>query len=156
MRLGQALLWVIDPASAYMRSQGPSRPRGPAFRGGAAFGPGVEGGARQATDEEREDLRGRHEADGAEDQQRHSSGDLDPEDLRDAVQELAARAETTLRVGATTLTARLITFWHGDAILDIRLTGESIEGSTLARVARERSVDDEDRFAGYIRRALDT
>ena len=156
MRLGQALLWIFDPASAYMRSQSPVRPRGPVFRGGAAFGPGVEGGARRATDEELEDLRGRHEVDEAEDQRRDSSGDLDPEALRRAIQELAARAETTLRVGATTLTARLVTFWHGDAILEIRLTGAGIEGSTLARVSRERRVDDEHLFAEYIRRALDT
>lgn len=155
MRLGQALVWIIDPASAYMRSQTRGRPPGPVFRGGAFFGPGVEGGARQATDDELDDLRGQHEVNRTEDRRRHSSADLDPADLRGAAQELAAHAETTLRVGATTLTARLITFWHGDAVLEIRLTGASIEGSTLARVRRERRVDDEHLFAGYLRRALD-
>jgi hypothetical protein len=156
MRLGRAFLRIVDPASAYMQSQGPGRPRGPVLRRAALFGPGVEGGARQATAEELEEIRARHEVGKVEDERRHTSGDIDPDALQDAVRELIRHRETTLRRGSTKLSARLVTFWHGDAILDIRVAGPSLGASHLSRVSRQRRAEDEQVFAEYIRRALNT
>jgi hypothetical protein len=156
MRLGQAFLRIVDPASAYMQSQGPGRRRGPVFRGAAVFGPGVEGGARQATPEELEEIRARHELGKAEDERRHTSGDIDPDALHDAVRDLVRHRETTLRRGSTKLTARLVTFWHGDAILDIRVAGPGPGASHLSRVSRQRRAEDEQVFAEYIRHVLKT
>jgi hypothetical protein len=61
-----------------------------------------------------------------------------------------------LRGGSIMLTARLITFWQGDAVLDIRVTCPGIASSGLSRVTRQRGAEDEEDFAEYIRDALNT
>jgi len=149
-------LSIVDPASAYMEAQGPRRRRGPMFRGGAGYGPGVEGGARQATPEELSQMRARHEVDEPQDEPRHASDDIDPDALRRLVRDLIRQQETEWRSGSTMLTARLVTFWRGDAVLDIRVTGPSMVTTGLSRVPRHRSAADEEVFAEYIRNALTT
>ena len=130
VRLGQAFPRLVDPASTYMQSQSPGRPRQPGFRGAAVFGPGVEGGPRQATLEETEEMRARNGVGAAKGERRQASPEIDPDAVHDAVAELVRHRETTLRWGATELTARLVTFWRGDAILDIRVTGPGLRVAT--------------------------
>jgi len=84
MQLPRPLVKVIDPATAYMQARSP-RPSGPAFRGGAIFGPGVPGGARQATFQELEEMRAHTEAARYEDASRERPS-VDP-----AVTSAAAR-----------------------------------------------------------------
>jgi hypothetical protein len=48
MQLPRLLVKVIDPAGVYLQDSSPRLP-GSLFRGGAVCGPGVPGGARQAT-----------------------------------------------------------------------------------------------------------
>jgi len=58
MQLPRWIVKVIDPVTVYMQDSSP-RLKGPMFRGGAVFGPGVPGGARQATPEELDEMRAR-------------------------------------------------------------------------------------------------
>jgi hypothetical protein len=125
-------------------------------RGGAVYGPGVEGGARQATPEELAEIRARHEDDESQGERGYASGDIDPEALRQAVQDLMLGRETKWRGGSDTLTARLVTFWRGDAVLDIRVTGPGIASSDLTRVTRQRCAADDEVFAEFLRHALTT
>lgn len=145
---------IVDPASAYMDRQGPGRRRWPVFQGGAVFGPGVEGGARQATAEELEWLSAPQEVETAEDEWRHTSDGIDPDSISDAVRELLRQGETTLQGGSTRLTARLVTFWRGDAVLDIRVTSPGVGRGSQTRVSRLRSAGDEQAFAEFIRDTL--
>ncbi len=156
MRWRQVFLRIVDPASAYMQSQGTGPTRRPLFRGAAVFGPGVEGGARQATPAELAEIRSLHELNKADDALRRTPVDVDPAALRGAVRELVRHRETTLRQDSITLTARLVTFWHGDAVLDIRWTGPDLGGSHLSRVSRRRSPDDDQVLMEHLRRALNS
>jgi hypothetical protein len=126
------------------------------FRRAAVFGPGVDGGARQAAPEELDEIRACHEVDDPKDERRYSRGDIDPDALRRAAGELIRHGEATLRGDSIMLTARLITFWRGDAVLDIRVTGPGIASSGLSRVTRQRGAEDEEALAEYIRDALST
>ena len=156
VRMDVLFLSIVDPASAYMEAQGPRRRRGRTFRGRAVFGPGVEGGARQAGPEELAEIRARHDADDAQDERRHDPLEVDSDALRQAVRELILHGKTEWRGGSVTLTARLVTFWHGDAVLDVRVTSPGMATTGLARVPRQRSAADDEVFAEYIRNALIT
>ena len=85
-----------------------------------------------------------------------SSELIDPDDLHDAVRELVGHGKTTWGRGSTLLSARLVTFWHGDAVLDIRVTSPSQGGSTLCRVSRQRGTYDEQALTSSLRDALAT
>lgn len=97
MQLPRPLVKVIDPATAYMQARSP-RPSGPVFRGGAIFGPGVPGGARQATFQELEEMRAHTEAARYEDAM-HERPSVDPAVTSAAARQLIDRGRTTLRSG---------------------------------------------------------
>lgn len=141
VRLPAPLLRLIDPASGYFDRHVPGTAGdGPVFRGGAVFGPGVPGGSRQATDEERAAL--------AEDAARHLS---DHEaalaearrrwapQLEGAARELLATGATTILLGARTVEARLVGFWHGDSVLHTWTRGPEEHGETLSRISRDHA-----------------
>jgi len=124
---------VFDPAGAYMRRSSP-RHRGPVYRGGVVYRPGVPGGARQATEDELrqwrsetpcydwaaafEEVRGRH---GAE--------------LRRAADRVLAGERVTFVWSAGELVPYLIRFWRGDSVLEI--DHRAVSGARLG-ISRSR------------------
>jgi hypothetical protein len=94
MQLPRLLAKVIDPAGVYMQGRSPRRP-GPIFSGGAVFGPGVPGGARQATCQELVEMRAQ-----AETVRREFEGvsrrPVDPSIVSHAAHELIERGTTAM------------------------------------------------------------
>jgi hypothetical protein len=154
------LIGLIDPASREFerdrRSHGLAPPRGRSFRGGAVMGPGIPGGARQATPEElaimsvKGDRRRRHE-EGVLAQVLAENG----EQLRSTARELLANGRAGVAIAAVTLDAELLTFWRGDRILRIRRsTSETSAGSSLVRLPRRDRPDSEATVALYLASSL--
>jgi hypothetical protein len=140
VKLPWPLLWLVDPAGAYWARRTPE-PDGPAYRGGAVFGPGVPGGSRQATDEELgtmalwapplED----DEASLADVQHRWS-----PE-LRQAADRLLAVGTVTFQLDAHAVRARIVRFWRSDSLLETETRSAHGEGASRTRIPRRPEPD---------------
>jgi len=154
MQLPRPLVKVIDPATAYMQAPSP-RPSGPAFRGGAIFGPGVPGGARQATFQELEEMRAHTEAARYEDASRERPS-VDPAVTSAAARQLIDRGRTTLPSGDRELTAHVVTFWHGESVLQIAVDGPGIGSSSMSRVSRKLTAEHQQILTSYLTDALQT
>ncbi len=107
---------LIDPAGAYFAQHSPAR-RGPVFSEAAVFGPGVQGGSRQATEQE---IRERSTPTGQR--------PFDEVDLRSllasdavaqAVADLFSSGSTVLESATFQVRARVVRFWRGDSILEL-------------------------------------
>ncbi len=132
MELLRWLVKVIDPVTAYMQGTAPRR-TGPMFRGGAVFGPGVPGGARQATPEELDQMRAEATAAGRREPPRETARDVD---LTNAAEQLLDHGRTTIRIVEGELTANIVTFWHGDSILHISVHANDRDYSSYSRIPR--------------------
>jgi len=110
MQLPRWIVKVIDPVTVYMQDSSP-RLKGPMFRGGAVFGPGVPGGARQATPEELDEMRARA---CAVPRRETSHEYLAGPEVTTHAQQLMDQGRTTLRSGERESSASIVTFWHGD------------------------------------------
>src|SRR5664280_827622 len=124
MQLPRFLVKMIDPGTVYMQDRSPRRP-GPIFRGGAVFGPGIPGGARQATYQELVEMRAQ-----AETARREFEGvsrrPVDPSITSHAAHELIERGTTTMHVGNRELIAHVVRFWRGESVLEITVAGLSL------------------------------
>lgn len=147
---------VIDPAQVYFDEHRLDRGPGhqPVHRGAAAFGPGVPGGSRPATDAERAALaeeaarhRTDHEADLADVVQRRG-----PE-LHRAADELLATGATELVLGDRTVHARLVRFWRGDSVLETTTEAPQVSGRSLTRISRDPRRGGRDVLAAYLANA---
>jgi hypothetical protein len=115
------LVGIFDPAGRYMFKHGlphPPRQRGKRFVGGAAFGPGVPGGARQATAEQLASLpervrqsRARYHIALEAARSRWS------EQAMACAGELLATGTAVLSVDGGEVRGQLIRFWRGDSVL---------------------------------------
>lgn len=132
MELPRWIVKVIDPVTAYMQGTTPRR-TGPMFRGGAVVGPGVPGGARQATPEELDQMRAEATAAGRREPPRETARDVD---LTNAAEQLLDQGRTTIRIVEGELTANIVTFWHGDSILHISVHANDRDYSSNARIPR--------------------
>jgi hypothetical protein len=137
MALPWPVLWLIDPAGAYWERRTPT-PSGPTFVGGAVFGPGVPGGSRQATPEEL-DAMALDARPGVEQYER----DLEdaarrwaPE-LRAAADRLVEDGRARLQLGGIDVDARVVRFWRGDSLLEIRHRRPGGEGESRTRIPRQ-------------------
>lgn len=134
MELPLFFLKIINPADVYFRRQAP-KSVGPVFRGGAVYGP--EGG-RQATEEE---IR-------AFDKLAQGSGRSRHDDVAAAMQlyggrltagtaELLAGRPFSFDCIDGRIEARIIRFWRGDSILDVRHQNHQQHGGHgLVRIDR--------------------
>ncbi len=152
MQLPRLLVRLIDPATAYMQGRSPRR-SGPIFRGGAVFGPGVEGGARQATPEELEHMRTEAEDSHLEARTRRGP-DIDPAMTGAAGNQLIEQGRTTIHVGERELSAHIITFCHGDSLLEIDVHARDMSSSSRVRVPRRLSVQHLPMLTEYLTDAL--
>lgn len=124
------------------------------FRGGAVFGPGVEGGARQATPAELEQMR--IEAEGS----RFDGGtprppDLDPAVTATAGDQLIELGRTTLHWEGHDLSAHIVTFWHGDSLLEITVRApDGRSSSSSTRVPRRLARSHLPMITAYLTDAL--
>src|SRR5687768_9270303 len=118
MKLPWPLLWLIDPAGAYWARHTPE-PDGPAYRGGAVFGPGVPGGSRQATDEELAAMALWAEP-GVSDTERsiEEAERRWASELRPAAERLLSEGTASLRFDDRSVEARIVRFWRGDSLLE--------------------------------------
>lgn len=118
----------FDPAQAFMDAGHPpprhhgQRGRGPLYREGARFGPGVPSGSRQMTEGELAPLRSRaaerraaHQNAIARVQERY--GDV----LLVKAAELASLGVVTIATTAGTVEARIVRFWRGDSVLEVKV-----------------------------------
>ena len=151
MQLPRLLVRLIDPATAYMQGRSPRR-SGPIFRGGAVFGPGV-GGARQATPEELEHMRTEAE-DFHLDARTRRGPDIDPAMTGAAGNQLIEQGRTTIHVGERELSAHIITFCHGDSLLEIDVHARDMSSSSRVRVPRRLSVQHLPMLTEYLTDAL--
>ncbi|MDQ2756463.1 MAG: hypothetical protein M3Y71_07855 [Actinomycetota bacterium] len=153
MQLPRFLVKVIDPATVYMQDRSPRR-SGPFFRGGAIFGPGVEGGARQATAAELEHLRIAAESCRLNGATRRRP-DIDPVVTAAAGSQLIELGRTTIHWGGRDLSAHIVTFWHGDSLLEISVHASGrIPSSSTTRVPRGLSVQHVPMLTQYLVDAL--
>ncbi len=139
MQLPRWLVKVIDPPTGYLDDRSPRR-SGPTFRGGAVFGPGVEDGARQATPEELERMRTQAEGFRLEAQTRRRPA-IDPAVTAAAATQIVEQGRTTIHWGGRELSAHVVTFWHGDSLLEITVHAPDRGSSSTARVPRRLSVE---------------
>jgi hypothetical protein len=137
MALPWPILWLIDPAGAYWARRTPEQ-EGPTYVGGAVFGPDVPGGSRQATDEELEAMAlwAAPEADGYERSVEDAERRWAPE-LREAADRLVAEGSAHLGFDDTDVDARLVRFWRGDSLLEIRYRRQGGEGRSRTRIPRD-------------------
>lgn len=152
MQLPRLLVKVIDPAGVYMQGRSPRWP-GPIFRGGAVYGPGVPGGARQATSQELVEMRaqaetGRREFDGV------SRRPVNPSITAHAAHELIECGTTMMHVGDHELTAHVVRFWRGESVLEITVAGAGAQSSSMSKVSRRLTTEHEPILAGYLTDAL--
>ena len=146
---------LVDPADAYMGVRSP-RYRDPIYQGGAIFGPGVPGGSRQATQEELDAMR-----QSADVQARVQHAPLaDVPLVTAAAHKLNTIGEAQLKVADVTLSARLVRFWRGDAVLEIDCleidcTGTQTGSRTRLRVSPRASDERESTLCSYLTRQLD-
>jgi hypothetical protein len=140
MALPRALLLLIDPAQVYVdRHAADRRQHGPPLHPGAAVsGPGVPGGSRPATDDERVALaeeaaryRGDHEAALTDVRRRWAP------QLERAAEELLDTGTTHVRLADRTVDARMITFWRGDHLLQTVTQAPRGGGRSLTRISRD-------------------
>ncbi|HEY5180729.1 MAG TPA: hypothetical protein VIJ07_13335 [Dermatophilaceae bacterium] len=154
MQLPRFLVKMIDPGTVYMQDRSPRRP-GPIFRGGAVFGPGIPGGARQATYQELVEMRAQ-----AETARREFEGvsrrPVDPSITSHAAHELIERGTTTMHVGNRELTAHVVRFWRGECVLEITVAGAGAQSSSMSKVSRRLTTEHEPILAGYLTDALQT
>ncbi len=152
VQLPRWIVKVIDPVTGYMQDRSP-RPRGPMFRGGAVYGPGVPGGARQATDEELEEMRAESEA-----AHRRAAArqwpPVDPTVTATAGQQLIDQGSASIRRGGRELSAQIRTFWHGDSLLDISVHGPERDSSSRSRIPRHLTDQHLSMLAAYLAHAL--
>jgi hypothetical protein len=141
MQLPWPVLWLIDPAGAYWARRTPE-PDGPTYRGGVVFGPGVPGGSRQATAEELEAMAlwaepesGDHERSIEEAERRWAS------ELRQAAERLLSDGTASLRLDGRSVEARIVRFWRGDSLLEVRYRLPDGEGESRTRIPRRPEPD---------------
>jgi hypothetical protein len=151
MKLPRPLLWLIDPAGAYWARHTPE-PDGPAYRGGAVFGPGVPGGSRQATDEEIEAMAlwAAPQVVDHEESVSEVSRRWGPE-LGQAADRLLAEGMVGLQLGGADFDARIVRFWRGDSLLEVRYRLPDGEGESRTRIPRR---PEPDLLVGYLARAV--
>jgi hypothetical protein len=154
MQLPRLLVKVIDPAGVYMQDSSPRLP-GSIFRGGAVFGPGVPGGARQATCQELVEMRAQAEA-ARREFEGVSRRPVDPSITSHAAHELIERGTTTMHVGNRELTAHVVRFWRGESVLGITVAGAGAQSSSMSKVSRRLTAEHEPILAGYLTDALQT
>jgi hypothetical protein len=156
MALPRLLLRVIDPAQGYFdrHSVAPHRGGSTLHRRAAVFGPGVPGGSRAATAEER--------AARAEDGVRHRTDDeaalADAKrrwapHLRRAADELLVQGATQVVLGDRTVDARVIMFRRGDHLLHTTTRGPNGGGESLSRISRDPRRSGADVLIEYLARA---
>jgi hypothetical protein len=154
MQLPRLLVKVIDPAGVYMQSRSPRGP-GPIFREGAVLGPGVPGGARQATSQELVEMRAQAEA-ARREFEGVSRRPVDQSITSHAAHELIERGTTTMHVGDHELTANVVRFWRGESVLEITVAGAGAQSSSMSKVSRRLTTEHEPILAGYLTNALQT
>ena len=152
MQLPSFLVDLIDPAGRYMR-RGTPRRSGPGFRGGSVWGPGVPGGARQATDEELEAMRQQMEL------HRQVRDVRNPPQVDSAVMSAAAhqvieQGRTLMQADGYALSARVVRFWHGESLLEIDVTGPGMTSSSQSKVRRTLGAEDLPVITQYLRSAF--
>lgn len=152
VQLPRWMVKVIDPVTGYMQDRSP-RPRGPMFRGGAVFGPGVPGGARQATAEELEEMRAESEEVHRRTEARRRPH-VDPTVTATAGQQLIDQGLTSIRWGGRELSAQIRTFWHGDSLLEISVHGPERDSSSRSRIPRHLTDQHMPMLAAYLADAL--
>lgn len=134
MQLPLIFLKIISPAEVYFRKQAPKRV-GPVFRGGAVYGP--EGG-RQATEEE---IRAFDQLAQGRDRSRYddvaAAMQLYGGRLTAGTAELLAGRPFSFDGTDGRIEARIIRFWRGDSILDVRHQNhQQCGGNGLVRIDR--------------------
>jgi len=152
MQLPRWMVKVIDPPTGYMQDRCP-RAAGPIFRGGAIFGPGVDGGARQATPEELEQMRA-HAETRRRDARPSRRAEVDPAVVRAAGNDLIEQGTTTVRADGREMTAHIVTFWHGDSLLEIAVHGSGRDRSSTTRIPRKLTPPDLPMLTAYLTDAL--
>ncbi len=151
MHLPRWMVKVIDPVTGYMQDR--TRRRGAMFRGGAVFGPGVPGGARQATAEELAEMRAEAEAVRRRTEARQRP-QVDPAVTATAGQQLIDEGMTSIRWGGRELSAQIRTFWHGDSLLEISVHGPERDSSSSGRIPRHLTGQHLSMLAAYLAHAL--
>jgi len=147
LRWPRPLMRIIDPANVYFDDRSPHRHKGPIYRGGAVFGPGVPGGSRQTTDDEIAQSR----------RQTREKADPRPVTAADrlaiarAAQDLIDTGTAAITDGSCMLRARVVRFWRGDAVLEVEHAGG---GRTLTRIPRTLGPEHADMLIGYLSRHL--
>lgn len=141
MELPWPLLWLVDPAGAYVARHGRD-PHGPAYRSGAVLGPDVPGGSRQATDEEIELLAPwvAPEVEESERSVEEAERRWTPQ-LRQAAERLLPEGHVGLLLDGRTVEARVVRFWHGDSLLETETHGPDGDGTTRTRIPRRAAPD---------------
>jgi uncharacterized NAD(P)/FAD-binding protein YdhS len=141
MALPWPILWLIDPAGAYWQRRTPTH-EGPIYAGGAIFGPDVPGGSRQATDEELEamQLDARPAVEQHERELQDAARRWAPE-LRRATKQLLGDGTARVHLGTTDIDARIVRFWRGDSLLEIRYRQPDGDGESRTRVPRRPEPD---------------
>lgn len=153
------LLKIVNPAEVYFRNDSAKWHKpGPAFEEAAIFGPGVPGGSRQATEQERDQLRSQGERSAREhetslaaasDEVLREHGD----ELRDGAIQILAGDHFTFACNAGQLQARLIRFWHGDPLLEMEHTSQVGGGRSLSRLSRKQA-QSPDTLSSYLVREV--
>ena len=153
MTLPWPVLWLIDPAGAYMARRTP-RIRGPVYTGGAVYGPDVPGGSRQATEEELRAMRSwRPDVDPEEVDPGEVAADLERRygsELRRAAEQLCSSGTADLRMDGRHVQARVVRFWRGDSLLETTTTGPVDHGESRTRIPRQ---PDPGLLVGYLARS---
>lgn len=150
VQLPRWMVKVIDPVTGYMQD---ARPSGPMFHGGAIFGPGVPGGARQATPEELDEMRAEAEAVHRRTEARQRRH-VDPAVTATAGQALIDQGRTSIRWGEQELSAQIRTFWHGDSLLTVSVHGPDRDSSSTTRIPRHLTDTHLPMLAAYLADAL--
>ena len=165
LHLPQRLIGLFDPATAefererrHREGRRPFRRRRRPFRGGAVFGPGVPGGARQATPDElagmraaAEGRRQEHHEVLARCRRTHATA------FQDAAASLRDRGEARLQLDGVELEARLLQFWRGSRVLRIeahRVGGDADRSSAMVRMPRHDSPDVDGLIVDQLTRAV--
>ncbi len=150
VRLPRVLMRLIDPANVYMDDRSPLY-RGPMYRGKAFLGPDVPGSSQQDTQEELDAIRRQADLD---DREQHGAR-IDGRSVAAAAHDLNTTGAAHLNNGRVALSARLVTFWRGDAVLEITRTGTGTAGRSRTRVSPRPSDERESTFCSYLSRHLD-
>lgn len=79
---------------------------------------------------------------------------VEPEITSLAAHELIERGRTTLRVEDDELTAHVVTFWHGDPVLEITVDGPGVTSFSMVRVSRNLTTEHKPILTHYLTDAL--